>query len=152
LKASDSLSKELAWEVFYFYSPVDILPSNDYWAIIDTSSVNTGTVYVQMSGADATAKHVYYNGSWQTEDNKQILHKIKGSNQAKRVAEDMVRFFGIPHERIKITAPAVPQLQILDEVFVDIAQRQIRGHYVIEGRRHIINPDNYITIDTLRKL
>ena len=80
------------------------------------------------------------------------MHKIRGSIYAQRVAEDIVRFYGNPHERIRITAPAVPQLQILDEVMVNIKLRERWGRYVIEGRRHIVAPDSYTTIDTLRKV
>lgn len=151
LKASDNLAAEFAWEVFYFSALVQISPSTDYWVVMDTSSVTSGTVYVQISGAEVSAKHAYYSGTWNMENNKQTLHKIRGSSQAQRVAEDTVRFYGAPHERIRITAPAVPQLQLLDEVLVDITLREIRGHYVIEGRRHMITPDKYTTIDTLRK-
>jgi len=152
LKASDNLPTEFAWEIFYFSTPAQISPSTDYWVVIDTSSVSVGTVYVRVSGVEASAKHAYYSGTWYTEDNKQILHRIRGSFQAHRVAEDIVRFYKDPHERIRITAPAVPQLQLLDEVLVDITLRGIRGRYVIEGRRHIITPDKYTTIDTLRKV
>jgi hypothetical protein len=152
LKASDNLSAEFAWEIFYYSTPVEISPSTDYWVVIDTSSISSGVVYVQMSGAAASAKHAYYSGSWHLEDDKQVLHKIRSSFQAQRLAEDTVRFYKNPHERISITAPGMPQLQLLDEILVDIALREIWGHYVIEGRRHIITPDKYITIDTLRKI
>jgi|GEM_PF-1912244 len=151
LKASDNLSTGFAWEIFYFSTPVQISPSTDYWVVMDKGSVSSGTVYVQISGAEASGKHAYYSGTWHTEDNKQVLHRIRGSICAQRVAEDVVRFHKDPHERIRIIAPAVPQLQLLDEVMVDIALREIWGHYVIEGRRHIITPDKYTTIDTLRK-
>jgi hypothetical protein len=151
LKASDNLSTGFAWEIFYLSTPVQISPSTDYWVVIDTSSVGVGTVYVQISGSAASAKHAYYSGTWYTEDNKQVLHRIRGSIRAQRVAEDVVRFYKDPHERIRIVAPAVPQLQPLDKVMVDITLREIWGHYVVEGRRHIITPDKYTTIDTLRK-
>jgi hypothetical protein len=153
LKASDNLSVDFAWETFYFALPIEISSSTDYWVVIDTSSLSSGTVYVQASTADVTARHAYYDsGSWTTGDNKQVLHRIRGSIYAQRVAEDIVRFYKDPHERIRITAPAVPQLQLLDEVMVDIKLREIRGHYVIEGRRHIITPDSYTTVDTLRRV
>ena len=152
LKASDNLSTDFAWEVFYFSVPAEISPSTDYWVVIDTSSLSSGTIYAQISKVSATAKHAYYGvGSWVTEDDKQVLHRIRGSIHAQRVAEDTVSFYKDPHERIRITAPAVPQLQLLDEVMVDIKLRERWGRYVIEGRRHIIAPDSYITIDTLRK-
>ena len=74
------------------------------------------------------------------------------SREAQRVARDWVEFYKESHERIRISAPAVPQLQLLDEVFVDIELRDVRGYYVIEGRRQIITPEYYTTIDTLRKV
>lgn len=153
LKASDNLSTEFVWEVFYFRAPVEISPLTDYWVVIDKSSVSSGAVYVQVSKAEVSARHAYYsNALWHTEDDKQILHRIRGSIYAQRVAEDIVRFYKDPHERIRIVAPAVPHLQLLDEVMVDITLREICGHYVIEGRRHLITPDKYATIDTLRKI
>lgn len=151
LKASDSLSSEFAWEIFHFSTPVEIWPSTDYWVAIDTSSVSSGTIYVQISGVEVSAKHAYHDGTWQIEDNKQVLHRIRGSFQTQRVAEDVVRFYRTPHERIRIIAPAVPHLQLLDEVLVSIELREIQGHYIVEGRRHIITPEKYTTVDTLRK-
>ncbi len=153
LKASDGLANDFAWEVFYFTTPVEISPSTDYWAVMDTGSLSSGTVYVQISKAGVVGKHAYYNsGSWTVQNNKQVLHRIRGSIQAQRVAEDIIRFYKDPCERIRITAPAVPQLQLLDEVMVNIRLRERWGRYIIEGRRHIIMPDNYTTIDTLRKV
>jgi len=151
-KASDDLSVDFAWEVFYFSKPVEISSSTSYWVVIDTSLVSSGTVCVQINDAVASAKHAYYSETWYIENNKQALHRIRGSSEAQRVAEDTIRFYKDPRERIRITAPAVPHLQLLDEVLVDIKLREIRGHYVIEGRRHIIAPDKYVTIDTLRKV
>ncbi len=152
LKASANLSNEFSWEIFYFSTPVEISPLSNYWIVIDISSLSDGEVYAQISEAEALSEYAYYDGTWDLENNKQVLHKIRGSIQAQRLAEDIVSFYGLPYERIIITAPAVPQLQILDEVFVDIEMREIYGHYVIEGRRHIISPDKYITMDTLRKV
>ena len=152
LKASANLSIFFSWEIFYFVSAVNISPSTDYWVVIDTTSVSEGSVYVQISAAAATGKHAYYDAGWHAEDNKQVLHNICGSREAQRVAKDTVEFYKEPHERIRITAPAVPQLQLIDEVFVDIELRNVRGRYVIEGRRHIITPEHYTTIDTLRKV
>ena len=152
LKASDSLPSEFAWEIFHFSAPVEIWPSTDHWVVIDTSSVSSGIVYVQISGAEVSAKHAYHDGAWQIEDNKQVLHRIRGSFHAQRVAEDVIRFHRTPHERIRIIAPAVPHLQLLDEVLVEIRLREVQGHYVIEGRRHIITPEKYTTVDTLRKV
>ena len=152
LKASDNLYIDFAWEIFYFSTPAEISPSTDYWVVIDTSSLSSGTIYAQISTVSVTAKHAYYDsGSWVAENDKQVLHRIRGSIYSQRVAEDTVSFYKDPHERIRITAPAVPQLQLLDEVMLDIKLRERWGRYVIEGRRHIIAPDSYITIDTLRK-
>ncbi len=152
LKASDNLSSDFSWEIFYFTKPVEIAPTTDYWAVMDTTSLSSGTIYVQLSTVSATAKHAYYDsGSWIIENNKQALHRIRGSIYAVRVAEDTVRFYKHPHERIRIVAPAVPQLQLLDEVMVNIKLRERWDHYIIEGRRHIIAPDSYTTIDTLRR-
>ncbi|MFC1714868.1 choice-of-anchor R domain-containing protein [Candidatus Poribacteria bacterium] len=153
LKTGDSLSTDFSWEIFYFAAPIEISPSTDYWTVIDTSSLNSGTVYVQISKASVTAKHAYYDsGSWSIQNDKQTLHRIRGSVYAQRVAEDTVRFYKAPRERMRITAPAVPQLQLLDEVIVNIRLRERWGRYVIEGRRHIIAPDSYTTVDTLRKV
>ncbi len=151
-KAGDDLSVDFTWEVFYFSKPVQISPSISYWVVIDTSLVSSGNVYIQINDAVVSAKHAHYSETWHAEDNKHALFIIKGSSQAQRVAEDAVRFYKDPHERIRITAPAVPHLQLLDEVLVDIELREIRGHYVIEGRRHVITPDKYVNIDTLRKV
>lgn len=151
LKASNDLSSDFAWEVFYFPTPVEISSATNYWILIDTSLVTSGKVYVQISEEEVSAKYAYYTDMWYTEDNKQGLHRIRSSSMAQRVAGDIVRFHKYPHERICITAPAVPQLQILDKVLVDIELREIKGHYVIEGRRHIITPEKYTTVDTLRK-
>ncbi len=152
MKAGDNLSSEFSWEILYFPTPIEISPSTDYWVVIDTSSVSSGTVYVQVSGEEVSAKHAYYSSTWQTEDDKQVLHRLRSSVCAQGVAEDVVRFYKDPHERIRITAPAVPQLQLLDEVVVDVTLRGIRGHYVVERRRHIITPDKYTTVDTLRRV
>jgi hypothetical protein len=68
------------------------------------------------------------------------------------VAEDIVRFCKKPHERIKIIAPAVPHLQLTDEIKVNIKKMGLAGRYVIERRRHILTSETYTTIDTLRKV
>jgi hypothetical protein len=153
LKASNSLSNEFSWETFYFGAPIIISPSTDYWVVMDTSSLSSGKVYVQINTSTAMSNYAYYDsGSWHIENNKQVLHKIRGSICAQRIAEDTVKFYSNPHERIRITAPAIPQLQLLDEVMLNIKLRERWGRYVIEGRRHIIAPDTYTTIDTLRKV
>ena len=152
LKTSANLSTEFAWEIFYFSTPVEISPSTGYWVVIDPSSVSSGVVYVRVNVTAVFASHAYYSDIWHTEDNKHVLYRIRGSIPAQRVAEDTVRFYKDPHERIRITSPAVPQLQLLDEVMLDIASREVWGRYVIEGRRHIITPYEYTNIDTLRKV
>jgi len=150
-KTSDSLSNELSWTAFYFSNPVDILSQNYYWIVMDTSLINGGNLYIQISEEESFGKYAYYDGNWYLENDKEVLHKIKSSIQGIRLAEDIIGFHKLPHERIRITAPAVPQLQLMDEVFLNIKLREIYGRYVIEGRRHIISPNKYVTEDILRK-
>jgi len=151
-KASANLYTDFAWETFYFTDPVTISPSTIYWVVIDTTPVSSGTVYVQISAATASATHACYSeGAWHTENDKQVLHTISRSLNARRLAEDLIRFYKQPHERIHVIAPAVPQLQLLDEVRVDIEHMQIFGHFVCEGRRHVLTPEGYMTVDILRK-
>lgn len=153
LKVSDNLNNDWTWEVFCFDKPIRISQMTDYWCIIDASSVVSGTIYVQVSNAGTTGKHIYYNlSSWWIEDNKYVLHVIRGSQQSQRVACDVIRFYKKPHERINIIAPAIPNLQLTDEVMVDIKKVGIIGKYVIERRRHILTSEKYVTIDTLRKV
>jgi len=152
LKASDNLTSEFSWEVFCYDTPISVSPLTDYWCIIDTSSVVNGTVSIQITNAIVNVKHAYYAlSSWHLEDNKYALHIIRGSNQAYRVAKDIVRFYKKPHERVKIIAPAVPHLQLTDKVKVNIKKMGIVGQYVIERRKHILSSETYTTIDTLRK-
>ncbi|MDQ1316859.1 MAG: hypothetical protein QG588_508 [Candidatus Poribacteria bacterium] len=153
LKASDNLTNEFSWEIFCFDTPIRIYPLTDYWCIIDTDSVVSGTVSVQITNASINGKHTYYDSSsWHIENNKYVLHIIRGSNQAYRVAEDVVRFYKKPYERVKIVAPAVPQLQLTDEVRVNIKKMGLAGRYVIERRKHVLTSETYTTIDTLRKV
>jgi len=151
LKASANLSIFFSWEIFYFLNKVEISTSKDYWVVVDTTSVS-GTVYAQISATAATEKHAYYDAGWHTENNKRVLHYVSGSREAQQVARDYVGFYKKPHERIRIVAPAVPQLQLFDELLIDIKLRNIEGYYVIEGRRHILTPEQYTTVDKLRKV
>jgi hypothetical protein len=153
LKAGDNLTNEFSWEVFCFNNPIRVSPLTDYWCIIDTNSIVNGTVSLQIDNANANAKYAYYDSSsWYLENNKYALHIIRGSNQAYRVAEDIVRFYKKPYERVKIIAPAVPHLQLTDEIKVNIKKMGLIGRYVIERRRHILTSETYTTIDTLRKV
>ncbi|MGB9596183.1 MAG: hypothetical protein ACPL7B_07865 [Candidatus Poribacteria bacterium] len=152
-KLANDLNNVWTWESFCFDRSVSILPSTSYWCIIDTSSVTSGTVYVQISNTIATGKYAYYNLSlWQIENNKQVLHIIRGNKYAQRVANDLIRFYKNPRERINITAPAIPNLQLTDLVMVDIKNAGVIGTYTVERRRHILNYEKYTTIDTLRKV
>lgn len=153
LKASGNLAADFTWEIFHFEKPVSISSTTDYWMAIDIGSLSSGTIYLQVSGDDCIARYAYRDyGNWVKENNKQVLHKVRGSINAQRVAADIIEFHKTPYERIRITAPAVPHLQLLDKVTVNTGLRERQGHYVIEGRRHIITPDSYTTIDTLRKV
>ncbi len=152
-KAAGNLSENFIMESFVFDRPINIKPLTKYWCIIDASSVNSGKVFFQISGAEVSGLYAYYDtGSWHTEDNKTVLHIIRGSKESQRAGQDIIRFYSIPHERIRIIAPAVPQLQLMDCVFIDIDSNGISGKYVIERRRHILTTSKYVTIDTLRKI
>lgn len=152
IKASAELFNAWAWEYFYFTPALDIAPSTAYWGVIDTTSV-TGTVYVRISAAAATSMHAHYNGSWTLEADKKILHQVRSSIEGQRVAQDIVRYFKERRGRLKIVAPAVPQLQLMDEVFVDVSQpTDVLGRMMITGRRHIITPESYVTTDTMEEV
>lgn len=152
LKVADNLNNDWTWEVFSFDKPIEISQMTDYWCIIDSSSVVSGTVYVQVSNTAIIGRHAHYNlSSWLVEDNKSVLHVIRGSRQSQRIACDVIRFYKKPHERISIIAPAIPNLQLTDEVMVDIKKVGVIGKYIIERRRHILTSEKYVTIDTLRK-
>ena len=153
LKATATIDTDFIWEVFYFSDPVSVSPSTNYWIVLDTSSV-TGTVYVRGSGAAATALYAYYSGgAWVTVNNIQPCFKARSSQEAYRVAADVVRFGKEPHERVRITAPAVPHLQMLDEVDVDmdLDSGSIIGKYTVEGIEQVMTPARYQTVHTLRK-
>ena len=153
LKASASLSIfGFSWEILYFIGGIEISPSTDYWIAIDTASVSAGTMYVQISAATMTGKHAYYDSGWNLEDNKQVLHYVSGSRDTRRVAQESLELFGDPHEQVQISAPAIPQLQLLDEVFVDIKTRNIAGRYIINRRKHTLTPEYYSTADYLRRM
>lgn len=140
------------WEVFYFSSPVKVSDATDYWGILDTSGV-TGTVNARISRAAASGKHAV--GSWATEDNKWILHQVRGSGQAQRASEDWVRFHKDPNDRIAIETSGMPQLKRFDEVLVDVTTEthSVKGYYVVESRRNILTSDtnNYKSIFILRE-
>lgn len=153
LKLANDLNNDWAWEIFSFDTPVRILPSTNYWCIIDTSSITSGIVYIQINDSLTTGKYTYYNSSsWQSENNKEALHIIRGNKYAQRVANDLIRFYKNPRERISIVAPAIPNLQLTDLVMVDVKKAGILGLYTIERRRHILNYEKYTTVDTLRKV
>ena len=153
LKASGDLKSEFSWEIFCFNAPVRISPLTNYWCIFDTNSVDSGTLYLQINNAQSTGKHTYYDSSsWHDVDDNYILHIVRGNNYAFRLANDLVRFYKKPHERVKIIAPAVPHLQLLDEVKVNIDRMKMAGRYAIERRRHLLTVEKYTTMDTLRKV
>lgn len=152
-RASGDMYGFYPYEYFYFTTPVDIEQSSDYWCLIDTSSV-TGTINALVSAADSTSKHVAgEDGAWTVESDKWILHKIRGSVQAQRVAEDTVRFYAEPKERIRILCPGAPHLELQDEIFVDIAAATgpIVGWFVQEGVRNTMSGSGYTSIFTYRK-
>lgn len=145
--AGNIYTQGFAWHYFRFTPPLAISPSTNYWGIVNTATV-TGTIETYSSRAVATAKHAY--GTWTTENNKYMLHDIRSSIPSQRTVEDIVRFHGQPRDRIKIIAPAVPHLQLWDEVIVDLETPfEITGRYIIEGRSHIMTPNGYITTDKL---
>ena len=145
------LPSDFAWVVFRFDGAIDISAETDYWIVIDTSSVDNGSVYVQSRYVEAPGRRAYFSETWHTVDNEEMLHIIRGSVQARRLAADIIRFYRTPHERLRIVAPGIPQLQVQDEVFVDIPEKGIEGSYVVERCRHVIGPGEYTTIHTLRK-
>lgn len=142
-----------AWTKFELEEPLSITPGDDYWIGVDVSALSEGTVYFQISAAGSHADvHAKFTTSWASEDDKYVLHKVRGSKEAKRLVEDMIDFYKTPHERIRIRAPAIPQLQLMDEVLVDITTPDTYlGAYVIESRSHVLKPGSYITVDTLRR-
>ncbi|HGE71845.1 TPA: hypothetical protein ENX78_13470 [Candidatus Poribacteria bacterium] len=152
-KPVSNLNNDWAWESFCFDKPIRISPMTSYWCIIDTSLITNGIIYIQTSNTITTGKYVYYNSSsWQLENNKQVVHIIRGNKYAQRVASDLIRFYKTPHERINVIAPAIPNLQLTDSVMVDVKKTGVIGTYIIERRRHTLNYEKYTTIDTLRKV
>ncbi len=151
-KASGGLSTNYTWKYFYFDTPVFISESTSYWIILDSSTV-TGTIYWQRSAITTlTGLHAYYDSGWTLEDEKECKHIVRGSQQAQRVAEDIVRFYREPKKRIQIIAPGSPHLQLFDEVYIDLKTPfQITGRYVIENRRHIFTSREFVSIDILRE-
>ncbi len=151
-KSANDLSIDWRWESFCFDKPVKISPTTSYWCVIDTNSITDGTIYVQVNNTITTGKYAYYNSTWQLEDNKQVVHTIRGNKYAQRVANDLIRLYKDPYERISIIAPAVPNLQLTDLVRLDVKKIGVAGMYTVERRRHILNYEKYTTIDTLRKV
>lgn len=138
------------WEYFHFETPVAIDPSTAYWAVIDCAGL-TGTLYCQRTST-GSAVHAYNDGSWHTEDSKTMLHRVYGSIEAERVAEDMVRYFKEPRDRVQVVAPAVPYLQLMDEVMLDVTVPfTVRGRFKVVGRRHVLAGGKYTTYDTLER-
>ena len=155
LATSDSimagtLPESFAWVAFNL-SSVAIAPSTNYWLIIDKGTT-TGDIYFQISAAAATSKHAYNDGSWHLQDNKYILHQIRGSKSAQRVADDMIYFYREPLERLRLEAWSYPQLQLFDMVSVNSDTMGIYGKYIIESITHKLLEDNHRTSLTLRKL
>jgi len=149
-KPCNDLSGDYAIEYFTILPSLSISPSTDYWCIIDTTLVSSGSVYLQITTTGASAIYAYNDGTWHTETNKYPLHNIKGLKYAKIVSEDIIRFYKNSHERIRIHAPAIQQLQLYDEVFVNSDSMGIRGRYKITGIRTMIK-DGSISIFTLEK-
>lgn len=139
-----------SWEYFNFTPAIDVSASTDYWGILDSSGLS-GTLYARISAATATGKHVYDDSGWNLENNKKMLHQVRASQMGQRVGSDIVRFYKAPVERGTLSAPAVPQLQLMDEVLVDVSLPVI-SRYRITGRRHSLRPESYITTDTLESV
>lgn len=150
-KPANDLSVDFVLEYFQFNPSLSISASTDYWCVVDKVSITSGTVSLQVATTGATAIYAYNDGTWHTEIAKYPVHNIKGSKYAKYLGDDIIRFYKSAHERIRIHAPSVPQLQLFDEVLVDSSSVGIKGRYVIDGRRHLIK-DSYVTIDTLRRV
>lgn len=151
-KASGNLSETFAWIAFYFRAPVEIEPDTDYWIVINVSGV-TGTIYGEFSAASISGLYAVYDVGWTLEDNKQLLHEMRGSIEAARVTGDKIRFYKDPKDRLRITGKAVPQLQMLDEVDVDVEldEGSIIGKYTIEEIKHDSNLEEYSTTYTMYK-
>ncbi len=142
------------WEAFRFETPANISPNRDYWVEVDTSEV-TGTVYIRISRADATAKYAYYSGGWTTQDDKTPAHKIRGSRMARRAAADIVRFYKDERDIIRITSlVGVPQFSLFDEIGVDakVVTMSGAGRYVLERVEHTFSPAGFTTRHTMRSV
>lgn len=152
--ASAYLDTEFYWQTFYFVGPVSISPSTNYWVVIDTSSVSAGTVYIVCSRADATGKYAENTGSWVAVNNLQPLHRIRSSKMAQRVADDIIRFYKDKKDRLAIRSlVGVPQVQLLDNVYVDIEVENttLSGQYTVERVQHEYTPRRFTTRHTMRK-
>ncbi len=149
-KAAADFNTSYSWEYFNFSPAIDVSASTDYWGVVDSTG-RSGTISVKISAAAASGKHAYEDSGWTLESDKKMLHKVRGSLVGQRVARDIVRFYKAPKERIALAAPAIPQLQLMDEVLVDVSLPVI-SRYRITGRRHRIRPESYITIDTLESV
>jgi hypothetical protein len=151
---AEFLFTEFVWETFNFSNPVTIDPSTNYWIVIDVSSVSAGTVYIQASRADATGLYAYNDGSWNLANNIQPLHRVLSSRAAQTVADDIVRYFKEPRERLRVTAAVgVPQVQLLDDIYVDIDAENSAyvGKYVCERVQHVYTPSQFNTTHTMKK-
>lgn len=154
LYKSAYLDTEFVYETFYFTTPVPISPSTKYWVAVDTSSVSAGTVYLQVSRADATGLYAYDSSGWVAVNNIQPLHRIRASKMAQTVAEDMVRFYKDEKARVAIRcAVGVPQVQLLDDIYVDVRAQNttISGRYTVERIQHSYTPTKFTTRHTMRQ-
>lgn len=146
-----------AWEYFRFIEPVEISPSTVYWAALDLSAA-TGTVNAHVSAVTATGQHAINDGSWSVQNDKKMLHQIRSSPMAQRNSEDIVRRHSEPRNRFLLAMPGLPQNQINDEALVDVTiPYTVRGTFVIEGRRHIIDARRpgeakFTTFDTVAQV
>jgi len=151
-KAVGNLSETFAWEAFRFRTPIEIEPSTDYWIVLNVNGV-TGAVYGEFSSASISEQYAVYGGAWVTEDNKQLLHEARGSIEAARASEDKIRFYKDPKDKIRIIGMAIPFLQILDEVDVDIEldEGSIVGKYTILEIKSQSDLMAYDTVYTMYK-
>jgi hypothetical protein len=151
---SEFLYLFFVWESFYFTTPLTIDPATNYWVVIDTGSVSAGTVYIQASRADATALYAYNDGSWNLVNNVQPLHRVLSSRAAQTVADDIVRYYREPRERLRVTAcVGVPQVQLMDDIYVDISAENAtyEGKYIVERVQHRYTPYEFTTTHTMKK-
>lgn len=151
-KSAGNLSETFAWEAFYFRTPIEIEPATDYWIVINVNGV-TGTIYGEFSSATISDQYAEYDAGWTTVDNKELLNEVRGSLEAARAVEDKIRFYKDPKDKLRVTGKAIPHLQMLDEVDVDIEldEGSIIGKYTIEEIKHNSNIDVYETTYTMYK-